>query len=96
MNVLSAYQFGRANEDTEALMPIYKYRCQTCGKQMEVIAKMSDKPPSVCKYCGDARLEKAVARTAFRLSGGGWYAQGYDGASNSTTAASGSDSSSDD
>ncbi|MEE2757482.1 MAG: zinc ribbon domain-containing protein [Myxococcota bacterium] len=77
-------------------MPIYKYRCQTCGEVTEVIAKMSDKPPTECKSCGSAKLEKIVARTAFRLSGGGWYAHGYDGASNSTTAVSSSDTSSDD
>lgn len=58
-------------------MPIYPYRCEACGKSTEVWAKMSDPPPESCPHCGGGPLSRAVARTAFHLKGGGWYAQGY-------------------
>ncbi|MGC6417908.1 MAG: FmdB family zinc ribbon protein [Bradymonadia bacterium] len=77
-------------------MPIYKYRCPACDGITEVIAKISDAPPESCAHCGHDGLTKTVARTAFRLSGGGWYAQGYDGASNSSASTGGSSSASDD
>lgn len=59
-------------------MPIYKYRCDECEAVEEVFGKMSDPPPAECASCG-ARdtMHKQVARTAFRLKGGGWYAEGY-------------------
>lgn len=60
-------------------MPIYRYLCGACGASAEVWAKVSDPPPAACPTCGGGPLTKAVARTAFHLKGGGWYAQGYGG-----------------
>lgn len=58
-------------------MPIYRYRCDACQQTTEVWARMSDPPPETCEACGGGPMRKAVARTAFHLKGGGWYAQGY-------------------
>ena len=33
-------------------MPIYEYRCESCGHEMEAIQKMSDAPLSDCPECG--------------------------------------------
>ena len=63
-------------------MPIYEYRCKSCGEVIEVIQQFSDRPLRKCKACS-GRLEKLISRTAFQLKGGGWYAQGY-GASSKT------------
>jgi|JI10StandDraft_1071094.scaffolds.fasta_scaffold691517_2 putative FmdB family regulatory protein len=60
-------------------MPIYRYACGACQATTEVLAKISDPPPATCPHCGGGPLHKAVARTAFHLKGGGWYAQGYNG-----------------
>lgn len=57
-------------------MPIYEYRCTACGRQFEVMQKMSDKPLTKCEECS-GKLEKLISRTAFQLSGGGWYKSGY-------------------
>jgi len=57
-------------------MPIYAYRCQTCGADAEYIQKFSDPPITVCEACGGA-LERAVTAAAFHLKGGGWYKDGY-------------------
>lgn len=74
-------------------MPIYEYRCKSCGHVMEVWAKMSDPPPAECERCQSAGPEKIISRTAFQLKGGGWYAQGYGSSGKSGTAGSGSGSS---
>jgi putative FmdB family regulatory protein len=57
-------------------MPIYEYRCQGCGDEFETIQKFSDGPLRKCRKCGGS-LEKLLSRSAFHLSGGGWYADGY-------------------
>lgn len=81
-------------------MPIYEYRCTSCGHTLEVIQKLSDAPLTKCTECS-GRLEKLVSRTAFLLKGGGWFNEGYggskpgggkNGASSSGDGASGSGS----
>ena len=57
-------------------MPIYEFRCKKCSNQIEVIQKMSDKPPTRCKNCG-GRLEKMISQTAFQFKGEGWYVTDY-------------------
>jgi putative FmdB family regulatory protein len=57
-------------------MPIYEYRCKKCGNEIEIIQKMSDKPPARCKKCG-GRLEKMISQTAFQFKGEGWYVTDY-------------------
>ena len=53
-------------------MPIYEYQCQACGKQLEVLQKISADPLRDCPGCGEASLKKKVSAAAFRLKGGGW------------------------
>ena len=59
-------------------MPIYEYRCTSCGHTLEVIQKVNDKPLKKCTECSGA-LEKLISRSAFQLRGGGWYSEGYGG-----------------
>ena len=54
-------------------MPIYEYRCENCGHEMEAIQKISEAPLVDCPACGAARLRKKISRVAFRLKGNGWY-----------------------
>jgi len=54
-------------------MPIYEYQCQTCGKELEALQKISDAPLEDCPACGAAALQKKVSAVAFRLKGAGWY-----------------------
>lgn len=75
-------------------MPIYRYRCPNCEATRKVFAKMSDAPPA-CVECGHAPMVKTVARTAFSLKGGGWYAQGYSGSGSATESSSSESSASD-
>ena len=57
-------------------MPIYEYRCKKCGKQIEVLLRLSDKPPVRCRECG-GRLEKLISPTAIQFKGEGWYVTDY-------------------
>jgi len=54
-------------------MPIYAYRCESCGFQKDVLRKMSDPPLTDCPSCGKATFQKQVTAAGFQLKGSGWY-----------------------
>ena len=54
-------------------MPIYEYRCEKCGHELEAMQKMADAPLSDCPECHEPALKKLISAAGFRLSGGGWY-----------------------
>ena len=54
-------------------MPIYEYRCNACGHELEKIQRMSDEPLTACPNCGEDELRRLVSAAGFRLKGGGWY-----------------------
>ncbi len=54
-------------------MPIYAYRCATCGHAQDVLQKMSDPLLTVCPACAAATYEKQVTAAGFQLKGSGWY-----------------------
>ena len=54
-------------------MPIYEYRCEKCGHELEAMQKMADAPLSDCPECQEPALKKLISAAGFRLSGGGWY-----------------------
>jgi putative FmdB family regulatory protein len=60
-------------------MPIYAYRCTTCGHAQDVLRKISDPPLSVCPTCGAATFVKQVTAAGFQLKGSGWYVTDFRG-----------------
>ncbi|MCE5181196.1 MAG: zinc ribbon domain-containing protein [Betaproteobacteria bacterium] len=54
-------------------MPIYEYRCSSCGFQKEFIQKMSDAPLTACPECKQETLAKMLSAAGFQLKGSGWY-----------------------
>ncbi len=54
-------------------MPIYEYRCQACGHDLEKLQRLSDAPLTDCPACGKPALKRLVSAAGFRLKGGGWY-----------------------
>ncbi|RME35761.1 MAG: zinc ribbon domain-containing protein [Gammaproteobacteria bacterium] len=54
-------------------MPIYEYRCQSCGHELEALQKVSEEPLRECPSCGKPTLRRLVSAAGFRLSGSGWY-----------------------
>jgi len=54
-------------------MPIYEYKCEECGHELEAIQKFSDDPLTECPECGKPALKKQLSASAFHLKGSGWY-----------------------
>lgn len=54
-------------------MPIYEYRCETCGHELEALQKISEAPLTDCPGCGAATLKKKISAAGFQLKGSGWY-----------------------
>ena len=54
-------------------MPIYEYRCTSCGHELEVLQKLSDPRLTECPTCHEAALTKKVSAAGFQLKGSGWY-----------------------
>ncbi len=62
-------------------MPIYEYRCLSCGFQDEYLQKVSGRPLRVCPSCGKAKFKKLLSAPGFQLKGSGWYATDFKGGS---------------
>ncbi|MGE5090125.1 MAG: FmdB family zinc ribbon protein [Candidatus Levyibacteriota bacterium] len=54
-------------------MPIYEYRCASCGHELEVLQKLSDALLVECPACHKPDLQKLVSAAGFQLKGSGWY-----------------------
>lgn len=72
-------------------MPIYEYRCQTCGFQKEYLQKLSDAPLTDCPDCGKATFNKLLSAAGFQLKGSGWYATDFKGGAKKAETKSDSD-----
>ena len=54
-------------------MPIYEYRCASCGAELEKLQKISDPALVECPECGNDTLTKLISASSFRLKGSGWW-----------------------
>ena len=54
-------------------MPIYAYRCASCGHSRDVLQKISDPVLTICPVCGVDQFQKQVTAAGFQLKGSGWY-----------------------
>jgi putative FmdB family regulatory protein len=60
-------------------MPIYAYKCESCGVAKDVLQKMSDPPLEICPACSRPTFKKQVTAAGFQLKGSGWYATDFKG-----------------
>ena len=60
-------------------MPIYAYRCESCGFARDVLQKISDAPLTTCPTCGQEQFRKQLTAAGFQLKGSGWYATDFKG-----------------
>jgi len=67
-------------------MPIYEYRCDSCGFQKEHLQKMSDPLLTTCPECGQESYSKLLSAAGFQLKGSGWYATDFKGGAKPTAA----------
>jgi putative FmdB family regulatory protein len=68
-------------------MPIYAYRCESCGHAKDVLQKMSDAVLTTCPACGAESFKKQVTAAGFQLKGSGWYVTDFKGGSGGAGAA---------
>jgi putative FmdB family regulatory protein len=54
-------------------MPIYAYKCESCGLAKDVLQKISDPVLTDCPACGKATFKKQLTAAGFQLMGSGWY-----------------------
>ena len=67
-------------------MPIYAYKCGSCGHAKDVLQKISDAPLTVCPACGAEAFSKQVTAAGFQLKGSGWYVTDFRGGSGGSSA----------
>ncbi len=60
-------------------MPIYAYRCDSCGFEKDHLQKLSDPVLTQCPECGASTYRKQVTAAGFQLKGNGWYATDFKG-----------------
>jgi putative FmdB family regulatory protein len=68
-------------------MPIYAYRCESCGHAKDVLQKMSDPVLSTCPSCGAESFKKQLTAAGFQLKGSGWYVTDFRGGANAAGSA---------
>lgn len=68
-------------------MPIYAYKCESCGHAKDVLQKISDDPLTECPACGKATFTKQLTAAGFQLKGSGWYVTDFRGGSGTATTA---------
>lgn len=67
-------------------MPIYAYRCESCGFGKDVLQKMSDPQLTQCPECGKDTFRKQVTAAGFQLKGSGWYVTDFRGGNGGASA----------
>lgn len=60
-------------------MPIYAYRCTSCGFEKDVMQKINDARLTHCPACNTENFAKQLTAAGFQLKGTGWYATDFKG-----------------
>ena len=60
-------------------MPIYAYKCSSCGQAQDVLQKLSAAPLTECPACGKSTYSKQITAPQFQLKGSGWYVTDFRG-----------------
>jgi putative FmdB family regulatory protein len=60
-------------------MPIYAYKCESCGFAKDVLQKISDPVLTECPACAQPNFKKQLTAAGFQLKGTGWYATDFKG-----------------
>jgi putative FmdB family regulatory protein len=64
-------------------MPIYTYRCDSCGVQFERHQSFHDAPLKTCPECRRKSLKKVITPTRIIFKGSGFYATDHRSSSGS-------------
>jgi putative FmdB family regulatory protein len=66
-------------------MPIYTYRCESCGVQFERHQFFNDAPLKICPECRKKTLRKVITPTKVIFKGSGFYATDHKSPSGSAS-----------
>ena len=66
-------------------MPIYTYRCESCGVQFERHQFFNDAPLKICPECRRKTLRKVITPTKVIFKGSGFYATDHKSPSGSAS-----------
>ncbi len=59
-------------------MPLYRYRCDSCGSEFTILVrKRSEGDGIVCPDCGSNQTQRVVSRVAIQFKGSGYYKTDY-------------------
>lgn len=75
-------------------MPMYDYKCESCGARFEAWQKITDEPIATCPTCG-APVHRIIYPVGLVFKGGGFYSTDNKSSSSSTKPAPESASSTD-
>ena len=76
-----------SRKTSSSTMPIYAYKCESCGFAKDVLQKMSDASLSVCPQCNAPSFKKQLTAAGFQLKGSGWYVTDFRGGNSGAPAA---------
>ena len=71
-DLLVIHHFFKSN-----IMPIYAYKCGSCGYAKDVLQTVSDSPQTQCPACAKQTWSKQLTAPGFQLKGTGWYATDF-------------------
>ena len=66
-------------------MPIFDFKCETCGYTKELLRKISDLVLTECPHCHKETFKKQVSAPSFQLNGTGWYVTDFKNKSKDNT-----------
>lgn len=67
---------GQTQEDA---MPLYEYKCKSCGEKEERLEKFETPTEHDCLFCHTAMgMHRQLSLTSFMLAGNSWMAHGYE------------------
>ncbi len=81
MQELASVIIGPTPAFQENFVPIYAYRCTSCGFEKDVMHKVSDPLHTNCPSCNTENFAKQLTAPGFQLKGSGWYATDFKGGS---------------
>ncbi len=70
-------------------MPVYAYRCQSCGVKFKKTQLFSDKPLTRCRECGTRTVRRVPQLPAIVFKGRGWYSTDHRSSSGATSTLAG-------
>jgi putative FmdB family regulatory protein len=67
-------RYNQRRYQGERIMPVYTYRCDSCGVEFERHQSFNDAPLKTCPECRKKSLRKVITPTKIIFKGSGFYA----------------------